>query len=223
MRPAILAVTFALLFGPSLGRAVAQEGLEGSVTPAAPPAAAPSGPQVDIANRFYTAFCSHDFDTMESLYDPDVKWKDTLTSFDSRSGTMGMWRALAAQDPSAKFSYRIVSAQGDQVVVNWLADYHLFGNPVHNDVEATLVIKNGLIVQHTDVYSWDKWASQVFPSLAGVVAEPAVEDTLQGALGAALHAESALANAKHDAQLAAEAVSKDEKGLIQKLEGAAGK
>src|SRR5581483_7186910 len=126
-----------------VARAHAQDGLEAAPAKAD---AAPSGPNVDIANRFYTAFCTRDDDTLESLYSPDVKWKDTITSFDSREGVMGMWRALAKSD--AKFTYKIVSAQGDQVVVNWLADYHLFGQPIHNDIMATLVIQDRKIVQH---------------------------------------------------------------------------
>ena len=52
---------------------------------------------------------------------------------------------------------------GDKAVVHWLADYALFGRPIHNNVTATLVVKNGKIVTHEDVYSWKNWARQAFP------------------------------------------------------------
>ena len=116
-----------------------------------------------------------------------------------------------------------MSAQGDEVVVNWHADYKLFGNPVHNDVMATLVIQNGKIVQHTDVYSWDKWLAQVIPGLGSAVSWPGVSDGLRDAFGAILHGESDVANAK----LAAAAVERDaakdvqavEHGITEKLTG----
>jgi len=172
---------------------------------------------VSVAKSFYDAYCKGDMATLEKLYDPKVKWSDTITSFGDREGTMGMWRALAASH--ASYSYRIVSAQGDKVVVNWLADYQLLGNPVHNDVMATLVIKDGRIVQHTDAYSWDRWAAQVFPRLGALSSWPPAAWALRGFLGAALHVQSAVANAK----LAAKAPPAQGEGFVRKLGGALGR
>lgn len=205
-----------------------------------------------VARRFYDAWTRHDFATEEALYAPDVKWKDTLTSFDDREGTVGMWRALAAADPNAKFSYEITGASGDTVTVAWHADYHLFGNPVHNDVAATLVIRDGQIVEHTDDYSWDRWARQVFPALGDAVSNPVLGPVLRTTLGAALHVQSLVANAKNEGLLAVvghgvqaagrEALGwveglahtkpapaspapeqKDEKGIVQKFDELLGK
>jgi ketosteroid isomerase-like protein len=119
---------------------------------------------VEVARAFYDAFSSHDgMDTLEKLYAPDVKWKDPIFHFDDRAGTMGMWRILNTAAKNRTVTYRIVSAEGDTVTVEWLADYELLGRKVHNDVTATLVIVNGKIVRHTDDYSWKKWSEQALP------------------------------------------------------------
>src|SRR5580698_6826155 len=55
------------------------------------PASTPSGPAVQVVSQFYDAFVKGDTATMENLYSPDVKWKDTIFSFPDRKGTMGMW------------------------------------------------------------------------------------------------------------------------------------
>jgi ketosteroid isomerase-like protein len=146
----------------------------------------------EVVRTFFDAFCKGDMPTLERLYTPDVKWKDPIFSFDDRAGTMGMWRILLAPSPEKKFTYEIKSVKGDTVVVNWLADYELLGRKIHNDVTATLVVKDGKIVRHEDVYSWDKWARQAFP-LGGAVNWWGVKPILIGALNLFLRAQIAMA------------------------------
>lgn len=150
-----------------------------------PARAAERSPEA-VVREFYDAFCRHDPATLERLYAPDVKWRDTIFSFDDRAGTMGMWRIELGSD--AKFRYRVLSVDGDTVKVNWLADYHLFGRPIHNDVTATLVVKDGLIVSHVDDYDWARWAKQAFP-LGSASSWPGVKQVLMGALNVGMRAQ----------------------------------
>lgn len=116
-----------------------------------------------VARTFYDAFVVGDVKTLERCYSPTVKFKDEIFSFDDREGTIGMWRVLTDPAGSAKFTYRVVSIEGEVATVNWLADYKLFGRPIHNDITARLVIRDGVIVEHTDSFSWAKWSRQAFP------------------------------------------------------------
>jgi hypothetical protein len=172
-----------LLLGCALAAdARAQDGLP---PPAPTTRSEPRSPVVDrvaVAKRFYDAFTSGDMTTLESLYDPKVKWSDPILSFDDREGTMGMWRWESSQSP--RFTYEIVPPTAgtphDQVQVRWHADYHLNGNPIHNDVLATLTIDDaGKVVAHRDDYSWEKWAAQAFPGLAHSPVWPHIEGVVR--------------------------------------------
>jgi ketosteroid isomerase-like protein len=219
---ALFATTLALGLT-AAGSACAQSGED------APPSAgtpAPSGPNVDIAREFYDAFCTGDFATMTKLYSPDVKWKDTIFHFDDRAGTMGMWEILLVPKNGGKFTYTVVSAQGDTVVVHWLADYVLLGNKVHNDVMATLVIENGVIVTHTDVYSWANWAKQAFPFLGNYSAVQPIQSILQLGMRAFLNVEiayNALMAPKATPEAATPATEMPPPSKTPGLEGALGK
>jgi hypothetical protein len=153
------------------------------------PAATRADGEVDreaVAKRFFDAYTTGDMATLDSLYDANVKWSDPILSFGDRAGTMGMWRWEAEQSP--KFSYEMVprapGLPADQVQVRWHADYHLNGNPIHNDVLATLTINDeGKVVAHKDDYSWEKWAAQAFPGLAHSPAWPYIEGVVRFGVG----------------------------------------
>lgn len=116
-----------------------------------------------VARTFYDAFVVGDVKTLERCYSPTVRFKDEIFSFDDREGTIGMWRVLTDPAGGAKFTYRVVSVEGEVATVNWLADYKLFGRPIHNDITARLVVRDGVIVEHTDSFSWASWSRQAFP------------------------------------------------------------
>ena len=115
-----------------------------------------------VARRFYDAFCVGDLATLEQLYAPDVRFKDEIFAFQDRAGTMGMWGILLKTE-GAKFRYEFLSAEGETAKVRWLADYEVFGRPVHNVIEATLTIREGRIVEHRDAFSWERWSRQALP------------------------------------------------------------
>lgn len=142
--------------------------LLGALLLGGPPApAAPGGAPADVARAFYDAFCKGDTATMEALYAPGVQFHDEIFDFPDRAGTMGMWRVLTDPASGGRFTYSVLGVKGDVVTVKWLADYKFpskdFGRPVHNEVTATLVVRNGRIVKHTDRFSWEKWSRQALP------------------------------------------------------------
>jgi ketosteroid isomerase-like protein len=120
-----------------------------------------SSPTARVAREFYDAFCVGEIATLERLYAPDVTFHDEIFTFANRADTIGMWRVLLTQ--GGRFSYELLGVEGEVATVRWLADYRLFGRPIHNVITARLTIRDGRIVDHLDSFSWAKWSRQAFP------------------------------------------------------------
>lgn len=124
--------------------------------------AAPGSPAA-VATAFYDAFARRDYDAMEPLYDPNVRFEDPIFNYSDRDGTMGMWRALLSKADGIRVTSRLEGVDGDVAKVHWTADYNFNGRPVHNEVDSALTIRDGKIVDQHDSFDWSKWAKQALP------------------------------------------------------------
>lgn len=118
--------------------------------------------EADVVAAFYRAFVTGDFAGMESRYAEDVSFEDPIFEYESRAGTMGMWRNLLGGS-TGTYSYKVTGVKGDTVTVHWIADYEVFGRPVHNEIDTTMIVHDGKIVHQRDVFSWERWAKQALP------------------------------------------------------------
>jgi uncharacterized protein len=116
-----------------------------------------------VARAFYDAFTTGDQATMERLYHPDVQFEDPIFAYSDRAGTMGMWRVLTDPASGGEFSYELLGVEGETATVFWQADYEVLGRPVHNEITATLIVRDGQITDHHDSFSWKRWARQALP------------------------------------------------------------
>ncbi len=116
----------------------------------------------DVAERFYEAFVNRRTRDMEALYAPEVKFKDAIFEYADRAGTMKMWRKLLS-GKTAIFSYTFDRVEGDVAVGRWVADYKLFGRPIHNEIESRLTVQDGRIIRHEDSFPMGRWTRQAFP------------------------------------------------------------
>lgn len=136
-----------------------------NVARAAEVSAAKAAPSpAETVRAFYDAFEKHDAAAMGALYANDVKFQDAIFQFDDKQGVTKMWTNLFKTDPNAKLKFTVDSSSGDTVKGHWVADYHVLGRPVHNEVSTQLKVKDGKIVEHHDDFSWKKWAPQAFPA-----------------------------------------------------------
>lgn len=119
-------------------------------------------PSADVVAAFYASFIKQDFAGMEALYDEGLSFKDPIFEYENRAGTMGMWRNLLAGS-TGTFSYKVTDVKGDTVTVRWIADYEVFGRPVHNEIDTTMIVRDGKIVHQRDVFSWEAWSKQALP------------------------------------------------------------
>jgi len=136
----------------------------------------------DLANealirRFYTAFKASDAETMASCYAPDVHFTDPVFPNLRGSSASDMWRMLCDSQPKIEFSG--IRADGRYGIAHWEADYELFGNKIHNVIEARFEFRDGLIVRHVDQFAFKAWSRQAFGRIVRVLPSAAVQHVVR--------------------------------------------
>lgn len=132
----------------------------GAVAPAAVSAEARS---TAAAQAFFKAFEAHDTAAIENSYRPDAHFKDDMFNLTKRSSIMNMW---SKAPPFAAFNAEVISAKGNEVKAKWTADYVIFGNKVHNEIESTMTFDDqGKIASQVEHWDRQKWMSQAIPAI----------------------------------------------------------
>jgi ketosteroid isomerase-like protein len=113
---------------------------------------------MDVVARLYDAFAHRDGDEMASLYAPDAHFRDP--AFGDLTGVEAgeMWRMLTGR--AEDLEVELVSHS--ESAAHWIARYTFTqtGRHVVNDVHATFVVRDGLIVDHVDSFSFWRWSRQ---------------------------------------------------------------
>ncbi|MBL4844901.1 MAG: nuclear transport factor 2 family protein [Planctomycetes bacterium] len=130
-----------------------------------------------LIRRFYSAFVASDGDTMASCYTPDVHFTDPVFPNLRGESAGDMWKMLCASKPKVVFSG--IRADGRYGVAHWEADYELFGNKIHNVIEARFEFRDGLIVRHVDQFSFPAWSRQAFGRFVSVLPSMAVRHVVR--------------------------------------------
>jgi len=116
-----------------------------------------SHPNIELIERFYTAFQQRDAETMVACYTNDVVFSDPAFGELIGEEVHDMWRMLVkhAQDFSLTFSD--IEADDHNGRAQWVARYRFSqtGRDVVNRIDARFVFRDGLIVEHRD--SFDLW------------------------------------------------------------------
>lgn len=116
----------------------------------------------EVADRFYRAFAARDGAAMAACYAPDATFSDPVFPGLDGPRAGAMWRMLCERGADLVIAHRIVSAEGDRVVVRWDADYTFSttGRKVHNEITATIDVRGDLIARHEDVFDFHAWSKQ---------------------------------------------------------------
>jgi hypothetical protein len=108
----------------------------------------------ELITGFYSALQSFDGDAMASCYSDDAVFSDPVFR-DLRGKDVGdMWRMLCASARDLTLTFDSVT----DTSAHWVATYTFpsTGRRVVNDIQASFVIRHGLIAEHRD--SFDLWA-----------------------------------------------------------------
>ncbi|MEA2168253.1 MAG: hypothetical protein QOF76_1553 [Solirubrobacteraceae bacterium] len=112
---------------------------------------------MDVIERLYDAFSKLDGEGMAACYTPDAVFEDPAFGELRDGEPADMWRMLTgrAKDLEVKL------LEHDDTSAHWVADYTFnTGRRVHNDVQATFKLRDGLICDHRDAFSFYAWSRQ---------------------------------------------------------------
>lgn len=119
-------------------------------------------PNEELITRFYTALQQKDFQTMCASYHPDATFRDEAFDLGTIEEICAMWEMLCKRGKDLRVEFHGVKADGDRVSAHWDA-YYTFsktGRKVYNSIDASFVIKDGLIVEHRDRFDFHSWSRQ---------------------------------------------------------------
>ena len=117
----------------------------------------------ELIERFYTAFAAGDVETMASCYHQDARFSDPVfPDLDGRNEVMKMWRTLVGRSDDINIVLGDHAADDRGGTAHWTATYTFTttGRPVVNEIDAAMVFRDGLIVDHKDSFDFWKWSRQ---------------------------------------------------------------
>jgi ketosteroid isomerase-like protein len=115
-----------------------------------------------LAERFYTAFARRDWRTMAASYHTDAHFTDEVFDLHGGAEIGRMWRMLCERGADLRIEHGDVVADADGVRARWQAWYTFgaTGRPVHNLIDATMTLHEGLILRHVDHFDFWRWSRQ---------------------------------------------------------------
>jgi ketosteroid isomerase-like protein len=116
----------------------------------------------EIITSLYTAFAARDHAAMARCYTPDAHFSDPVFPELHGPAVAAMWRMLCRRATDLRIAFRDVAASGERGSAHWEAwyTYSATGRPVHNVIEATFTLRDGLIARHIDRFDLYAWARQ---------------------------------------------------------------
>lgn len=116
----------------------------------------------ELITRFYQAFQRLDAEAMVACYSDDITFNDPVFGTLRGRDVGDMWRMLTSRAKNFSLTFDSVSANQDGGNAHWVARY-LFTQTwrtVVNDIQASFVIRDGLICQHDDSFDLWRWSRQ---------------------------------------------------------------
>ena len=121
----------------------------------------------EVIQRLYEAMDAHDGDAMAALYAPDARFEDPVFGRLTGQQAGDMWRLLTSRSKDLRVELPEHDAEGEAGSAHWIARYSFgpAGRQVTNDIRARFRFRDGLIVEHTDRFSFYRWARQALGPL----------------------------------------------------------
>ncbi len=116
-----------------------------------------------IVRRFYTAFQSLDYRTMQDCYSDDIVFSDPVFMVLKGDEAKYMWQMLCTTAKDFKLSFSDIELLDEEYATcQWTASYTFSktGNKVVNNIKAYMKLKDGKIIEHSDAFRLSKWIAQ---------------------------------------------------------------
>jgi hypothetical protein len=115
-------------------------------------------PNTDLITSFYEGFQKRDHSAMAACYHDAVHFSDPAFVDLNGNQVRAMWHMLCERGSDLRVEVSNVVADDTSASAHWEARYTFGGRPVHNVIEASFVVENGLITDHRDVFDLWKWS-----------------------------------------------------------------
>ncbi|KAJ7062607.1 hypothetical protein C8F01DRAFT_1281450 [Mycena amicta] len=141
-------------------------------------ALAPTSP-VDVATAFVTAYSNMDYSALKALTTPDFTFSDAAYPHITGATARGMYRWFIHDQPTK--THMVVTlhsvvpssaSPADTAVASFTDDYFFNGNHVVNNITSTMTVRDGLLANEVDEYSFAAWAEQALGPVVGPLAAP---------------------------------------------------
>jgi SnoaL-like domain len=116
-----------------------------------------------LVEKFFMAFKKFDANTMNACYSEDVAFYDPMFELLRGNAARSMWMMLSKSAREFSLEYdSIKNLEDGYYTCNWCASYTFSktGRGVVNKIKAHFKIENGLIIEHSDAWSIQKWSEQ---------------------------------------------------------------
>lgn len=125
----------------------------------------------ETIQRFYDCFAQRDAEGMAACYADEVIFHDPAFGELRGQRARDMWRMLCRTGKDLELVASGISAADGRGHAHWEADYTFAatGRRVHNVVDAQFELADGLIVKHSDSFSFADWSAQAFGPVGSVL------------------------------------------------------
>ncbi|NKF23639.1 nuclear transport factor 2 family protein [Solimonas marina] len=119
-------------------------------------------PHAVLIETFYASFARRDAAAMGACYHADAHFSDPAFPDLDAAGVRAMWTMLCAAGKDLRVEYSAIDADDQHGRAHWDAHYTFSGTgrAVLNRIDAQFSFRDGLIVEHRDVFDFHRWATQ---------------------------------------------------------------
>ncbi len=117
--------------------------------------------QSTVIHTLYSSFAQRDYKTMAECYHPDARFKDEV--FELKGNEIAaMWYMLCTRGKDLQIEYDQVEVSANTGSANWIATYTFSQTrrKVKNEIAASFIFKDGLIINHQDDFDFWRWSTQ---------------------------------------------------------------
>ncbi|HEX8395169.1 MAG TPA: nuclear transport factor 2 family protein [Longimicrobium sp.] len=119
-------------------------------------------PNAALIERFYAAFAARDAAGMQACYHPEIVFRDPAFGELRGPRADAMWAMLTSRATDLDIRVSGIEAGDRTGRAHWNARYTFTqtGRAVLNEIDAVFEFRDGLIIRHTDTFSFWRWVQQ---------------------------------------------------------------
>ncbi|HRD53670.1 MAG TPA: nuclear transport factor 2 family protein [Flavobacteriales bacterium] len=117
---------------------------------------------MSVIKRFYTAFAAGDVAAMGACYADDARFTDPAFGDLDAGQARAMWQMLLSRSRDLRITFMVLHEDERSGSCEWHAHYTFAstGRKVHNIIRSEFALRDGLIVQQRDGFSFWRWSRQ---------------------------------------------------------------